>query len=84
MHNKNMICCHILAEEREELEILNNCRQKQLELQHQQLLHELEQLQSVRTASISSSTSLSTTFVTAEQDQSSIADAYFSTADLTQ
>ncbi len=38
----------ILAEEREELEVLNNFRQKQLELKHRQLLLELESLKSAR------------------------------------
>ncbi len=38
----------ILAEEREELEVLNNFRQKQLELKHRQLLQELESLKSAR------------------------------------
>ncbi len=38
----------IVAEEREELEVLNNFRQKQLELKHRQLLQELESLQSAR------------------------------------
>lgn len=37
-----------LAEEREELELLNNFRQKQLELQHHQLLEELERLKTAR------------------------------------
>ena len=37
-----------VAEEREELELLNNFRQKQLELKHQQLLQELESLQTAR------------------------------------
>ena len=36
------------AEEREELEVLNNIRQKQLELKHNQLLQELENLKSAR------------------------------------
>jgi hypothetical protein len=48
----------ILAEEREELEVLNNFRQKQLELKHRQLLQELESLKSAReTTSLSSSSS---------------------------
>jgi hypothetical protein len=48
----------ILAEEREELEVLNNFRQKQLELKHRQLLQELESLKSAReTNSLSSSSS---------------------------
>jgi hypothetical protein len=38
----------ILAEEREELEVLNNYRQKQLELKHRHLLQELETLKSAR------------------------------------
>ncbi|CAF1313932.1 unnamed protein product [Rotaria sordida] len=37
-----------IAEEREELEVLNNFRQQQLELKHRQLLQELESLQSAR------------------------------------
>ncbi|CAF4530915.1 unnamed protein product, partial [Rotaria sp. Silwood2] len=37
-----------IAEEREELEVLNNFRQKQLELKYRQLLQELESLQSAR------------------------------------
>ncbi|CAF3787802.1 unnamed protein product [Rotaria sp. Silwood1] len=37
-----------IAEEREELEVLNDFRQKQLELKHRQLLQELENLQSAR------------------------------------
>ena len=41
----------LLAEEREELEVLNNFRQKQLELQHHQLLQELERLKSARETS---------------------------------
>jgi hypothetical protein len=38
----------VLAEEREELEVLNNFRQKQLELKHRQLLQELESLKTAR------------------------------------
>lgn len=38
----------IIAEEREELEVINNFRQKQLELQHRQLLQELERLRTAR------------------------------------
>ena len=38
----------ISAEEREDLEMLNNFRQKQLELKHHQLLQELENLKSAR------------------------------------
>ncbi|UJR22800.1 hypothetical protein I4U23_025831 [Adineta vaga] len=37
-----------VAEEREELEVLNNFRQKQLEIKHRQLLQELETLKSAR------------------------------------
>jgi len=40
-----------ISEEREETEILNNCRQKQLEMQHRQLLQELERLKSIRNSS---------------------------------
>lgn len=49
------------AEEREETEILNNCRQKQLEMQHRQLLQELERLKSIRNASSNSSITKSLT-----------------------
>ncbi len=38
----------ILAEEREDVEVLNNFRQKQLELKHRQLLQELEILKKAR------------------------------------
>ena len=38
----------ILAEEREDLEVIHNLRQKQLELQHHHLLQELEQLKVAR------------------------------------
>ncbi|CAF0779734.1 unnamed protein product [Adineta ricciae] len=37
-----------ISEEREELEVLNSFRQKQLELQHHQLLQELERLKTAR------------------------------------
>jgi len=50
----------ILAEEREELEVLNNFRQKQLELKHRQLLLELESLKSARETN-DSSTPVATT-----------------------
>jgi hypothetical protein len=40
--------CFCLAEEREELEVINKFRQKQLELQHRQLLQELERLKTAR------------------------------------
>ena len=46
--SKNFSSSFILAEEREELEVLNNFRQKQLELKHHQLLQELESLKSAR------------------------------------
>lgn len=42
------VCFFLSAEEREELEVLNNIRQKQLELKHHQLLQELENLKSAR------------------------------------
>jgi hypothetical protein len=54
VRNKNpfrkirIIFSNILAEEREELEVLNNFRQKQLELKHRQLLQELENIKSAR------------------------------------
>jgi len=40
-----------ISEEREELEVLNNYRQKQLEIQHRQLLQELERLKTARETS---------------------------------
>lgn len=48
-----------LAEEREELEVLNNFRQKQLEIQHHQLLQELERLKTARETSAPASPNLS-------------------------
>lgn len=44
----------ILAEEREELEVLNKYHQKQLELKHRQLLKELEILKSAQQTPIDS------------------------------
>ena len=69
----------ILAEEREELEVLNSCRQKQLELQHRQLLQELERLKSGRETSTSSSLNqqLSKTLGNGGQEQSLMLDANF-------
>lgn len=49
------ICRFILAEEREDLEVLNNFRQKQLELKHRQLLQELESLKSARETNLHTS-----------------------------
>ncbi|CAF3607865.1 unnamed protein product [Adineta steineri] len=43
-----------VAEEREEVEVLNNFRQRQLELKHRQLLQELETLKSARETNNSS------------------------------
>lgn len=45
---KKTLSSFISAEEREDLEVLNNFRQKQLELKHHQLLQELESLKSAR------------------------------------
>lgn len=68
----------ILAEEREELEILNSCRQKQLELQHRQLLQELERLKSVRETSSSSTVNqMMKQLTNGGQEQSMILDANF-------
>ncbi|UJR26189.1 hypothetical protein I4U23_007532 [Adineta vaga] len=72
-----------ISEEREELEVLNNFRQKQLELHHQQLLQELERLKTAReTNTIIPSTALSftqnsKTFANSGQDQSVIVDSNF-------
>lgn len=50
--DRNGSMLHVLfclsAEEREELEVLNNFRQKQLEMRHRQLLEELENLRTAR------------------------------------
>ncbi|CAF4539853.1 unnamed protein product [Rotaria socialis] len=43
-----------IAEEREELEVLNSFRERQLEIRHRQLLQELESLQTARETSNSS------------------------------
>ncbi len=49
LHWIRIVCLFfIVAEEREDLELLNNYRQKQLELKHRQLLQELESLKSAR------------------------------------
>lgn len=45
---KHRFLLFISAEEREDLEMLNNFRQKQLELKHHQLLQELENLKTER------------------------------------
>ena len=50
--------CSTSAEEREELEVLNNIRQKQLELKHHQLLQELESLKNARETQNFSTSSL--------------------------
>jgi hypothetical protein len=76
---------YILAEEREELQVINNFRQKQLELQHRQLLQELERLKTAR-----ETTNLSESFAITSptnqifkmspslgQDQSSIIDSNY-------
>ncbi|CAM4750063.1 unnamed protein product [Rotaria magnacalcarata] len=69
-----------ISEEREELEVVNNFRQKQLELQHHQLLRELERLKAAReatnlsisTTNPSSINQISKVLTNAGQDQSSI------------
>ncbi|CAF3613501.1 unnamed protein product [Rotaria sordida] len=74
-----------ISEEREELEVLNNFRQKQLELQHNQLLQELERLKAAReattlsesTINTSSTNQLSKVSTNLGQDQSSITDSNF-------
>ena len=71
----------ILAEEREELEVLNNYRQKQLELKHRQLLQELETLKSAReTTDLIPPTTNQVSRATGSsgiQDQSSIIDSNY-------
>jgi hypothetical protein len=75
----------ILAEEREELEVINSFRQKQLELQHRQLLQELERLKTAReTTNLSTSTAIASptnqifkTSTNSGQDQSSIIDSNY-------
>ena len=62
----------ILAEEREELELLNNFRQKQLEMKHRQLVEELENLRTARESQNSSSAASSGT-----PDHSSSVDSNF-------
>jgi hypothetical protein len=73
-------CCFILAEEREELEVINNFRQKQLELQHRQLLQELEKLKTARettSLSVSPTNPISKTSSNCGQDHVSINDSNF-------
>jgi hypothetical protein len=75
----------ILAEEREELEVINSFRQKQLELQHRQLLQELERLKTAReTTNLSGSTAIPSptnqifkTSTNSGQDQSLITDSNY-------
>ncbi|CAF1210355.1 unnamed protein product [Adineta steineri] len=74
-----------ISEEREELEVINNFRQKQLELQHLQLLQELERLKTVRETSslsrphttVSPTNQLSKASSIQGQDQSLIIDSNF-------
>ncbi len=65
-----------LAEEREELEVLHNFRQKQLELQHRQLLQELEKLKTARETTILSTSPVNPISKTG-QDQLSMNDSNF-------
>ena len=68
----NSLLFLFLAEEREELQVLNNFRQQQLELKHRQLLQELEILKTARQTS---------NFISMETlslgDQSSLIDSNF-------
>lgn len=66
-----------LAEEREELELLNNFRQKQLELQHHQLLEELERLKTARETSSTSPNFSTNHLLRTGQEQLSSPDANF-------
>ncbi|CAF3880905.1 unnamed protein product [Rotaria sp. Silwood1] len=67
-----------ISEECEELEVLNNFRQKQLELQHRQLLQELERLKTARKKTnspiLSPTNQISKTPTNFGQDQLSIID----------
>jgi hypothetical protein len=69
-----------MSEEREELELIHNFRQKQLELQHRQLLQELERLKTARETtnlSILSTNQINKISTNLGHDQSPIHDSNF-------